>query len=87
MILDFGCDIKDCDSPVEFVKGANYQSLGGAVSILFLRCLTGHYYMKYKEDVPELQFFALKINETELIQIDDNPELIQDELPFDEGYD
>lgn len=91
MILDFACDIKNCAAPVEFVKGTNYQTLGGAVKILFLRCLNKHYYMKYKEDIPELNFLTFKLNNdnnnlnyNELIVLTDDDEFIQPELPFED---
>lgn len=76
MILDFGCDIKSCNAPVELVKGANYQTINGVVNVLFLRCVQQHYYMKYREDIQELQIVSLKF--------DDETGYYQPELPLED---
>ena len=75
MIVDFACDVDGCDAPVEFVKGKNFHSTEGIVTLYFFRCLNQHYYMKYKE---ELDSFESKPG----APFEDEYE--QEQLPFEE---
>lgn len=75
MILDSPCDVDGCNSPVEFVKGQTYQSTGGAVTMVYLRCLNQHYYLKYKEELLDLEM-SFKQESEEAYE--------QTELPFED---
>ena len=74
MILDRSCDINGCNSPVEFVKGQNFNSSEGIITVYFLRCLSQHYYMKYKENI-ETKITAVQDR-------DSDSNFVQPELPF-----
>lgn len=75
MILDSACDVEGCNAPVEFVKGQTYQSAGGAVTMCYLRCLNKHYYLKYKEELLDLEM-SFKPEPDEAYE--------QSELPFED---